>query len=185
MFSGSNTAQAAATTPTPPQSSWTQQGPIVNTNFGATTTATLNLGTMDETERGEYLGNQNDLQTLGMGLNAGGAVLNTITAITGMVMNQEVIGSYYDYMNKVADNSWLVAKKQLEVQEYAIDKASEMQESEQSFQVKLAKIEQAKEIQLARVAERGRTDRTAMYMANNEFKLRESYPGGSPVFSIS
>lgn len=182
MFAG---AQVSSGPPPPPQPNpWLPvQQPIWNGSTGIDTSVTVDGGTMTEDQLTEFLDDQTALQGWGMGANALGAVFNTVASITGMVLNRQVVGEYSDYMNKVADNGMTVASKQLDVQKYAIDNALIMQERQQGFGTEMAKIEQAKEIQLARIAERGKTDRAALYTANNAFGMRSAYPNGSPLFS--
>jgi hypothetical protein len=114
--------------------------------------------------------------------NGTGQVLNWIASMVGMAYNKGVIGSYYDYLNKVADNGMKVAIKQADLQESALDHAQTMQEEQIASDQRMARINANLQIRLAKVAEQGKTDRAGIYAANDAF--RGGYSMGSPMLSL-
>jgi hypothetical protein len=112
-------------------------------------------------------------------INAGIGLLNGITSWVALGLQNEQMGRYYDYMNRVADDSREIALAQINLQSEAMDHESAMMEEKSRHEQELARIEQRTQIRLAKIAEKGKTDRAGIYAANNAFARDYSY--GSPV----
>lgn len=137
----------------------------------STTGATIKIdgGTLQPGEAADYLNGQTELAQWGLGANTLNSLCNSITSWVALAQQGDMMDAYYNYMNKVADNGMTVALEQLHVQEKSLDYARILAEEQQDHEVKLARLDQALQVKLARVAEQGKTDRAGIYMASNAF----------------
>lgn len=181
------------TQPTPTtQGSYPSYGPPQPAPYGAmpqapmpwsgtsTTTGTIKFdgGQLTEQQRTDFLNDQTTMAKWGLGANTLTSLCTAITSWVGLAQQGEAMDSYYNYMNKVADNGMTVALEQLHVQEKSLDYARILSEEQQDHEVKLARINQALQVKLARIGEQGKTDRAGIYAANNAFS---DYNYGSTI----
>jgi len=179
-----STTSSTSPQPPPPPSGGALPSATVPWPTTSTSTATaglmINGGTLEPGQAADYLNGQTDLAKWGLGANTLASVCNAITSWVGLAQQGEAMSSYYNYMNKVADNGMTVALEQLQVQEKGMDYAKILAEEQQDHEVKLSRLNQALQVKLARVLEQGKTDRAGIYAANNAFS---NYDYGRPSIS--
>jgi len=139
-------------------------------------------GKVDDQTIKDQLKNQSNLQWGGLAANSIQGMFDSAAQMYFLSKQGEVVGSYYDYMGKVADNGMTVALRQAAVQEKGMEYSKIMMEEKLSNDRKLADINRNLQIRLAKIGEQGKTDRAGIYAANNAF--RANYFNGSP-FSLS
>ncbi len=112
-------------------------------------------------------------------INGGIALLNAATSWGVIIAQNEQMGRYYDYLNKVADDARSVTLAEINLREKAMYHEEAMMEEKNRHEQELARIEQRTQIRLAKIAENGKTERAGIYAANNAFARDYNY--GSPV----
>ena len=131
----------------------------------------------------KQLDNQMGTAKLAMGLNVAGAALNTVASITNMVLNSQSIGRYYDYLNKVSDNARFVAVKQTEASEIWASNMLKAKQIEVDGSLRIADIDRNLKITLARIQEKGKTERAGLYVSKYPFSLND-YFNGNPSLAL-
>lgn len=131
----------------------------------------------------KQLDNQMGTAKLAMGLNVAGAALNTVASITNMVLNSQSIGRYYDYLNKVSDNARFVAVKQTEASEIWASNMLKAKQIEVDGNLRIADIDRNLKITLARIQEKGKTERAGLYVSKYSFSLND-YFNGNPSLAL-
>jgi len=118
--------------------------------------------------------------------NGAATLMNGLTGIYGMALQGEVIGKYYGYMNKVADNALTIGLKQADVQMGLAQLSLVSQKSGQDFQYKIAQLNANLQKSLVRITEENKNIRADKYIANNQFLAKQyftpqPYTYGQPV----
>lgn len=113
--------------------------------------------------------------------NGAATLVNQIGAMYGMSLQSGVIGQYYNYLNKVADNGMTVALKQADVQMKAMDYARIMQKEQQNQDWRIAQLNAQLQKSLLRITEQHKDIRADKYIANNQF-LAKQYLSPQPYY---